>query len=213
MFGQPAAGQGTVRRHGDVLLPAEGGHLPLLLPEDQVVVALYRHELGKALPLRQGVCLAQLPGKAVGDADISGLALPHHLVQTIHDVIERRLVVPHMVDIQVHMVHAQVLQALLQQAADMLLSGHAGGDLLIGPGKELGGHHDLIPPGEVPQGPAQVLLAGTALIADGGVEEVDVQLQPPPDDLSGMRLVDGPGMLPVVCIAKAHAPHADPGYL
>ena len=111
------------------------------------------------------------------------------------------------------MVHPQVLQALVQQAADMLLSGHAGGDFLIGPGKELGGHHDLIPPGKVPQRPAQVLLAGTALIADGGVEEVDPQLQPPPDDLSGMRLVDGLGMLPVVCIAKAHAPHADTGYL
>ena len=41
-------------------------------------------------------------------------------------------------------------------------------------------------PGEVPKRPAEILLAGAALVADGGVEEVDPQLQPPPDDLPGV---------------------------
>ena len=213
MFGQPAAGQGTIRRHGDVLLPAEGGHLPLLLPEDQVVVALHRDEPGKALFFRQGVCLAQLPGEAVGDADIPGLALLHHLIQTVHDVIEGRLVVPHVVDIQVHVVHPQVLQAPLQQPADVLLSGDARHNLLIGAGEKFGGHHHLVPLGKVPESPAQILLAGAALVADGGVEEVDPQLQAAPDDLPGVSLVKRPAVLAVGGVSKAHAAHADAGHI
>ena len=173
---------------------------------------LYRHELGKALFFRQGVGLTQLPGEAVGDADVACLALLHHLVQAVQDVIEGRLVVPHVVDVQVYMVHAQILQALLQQTADMLLAGDACLDLLVGAGQELSGDHDLVPPGKIPQGTAQILLTGAALIADGGVKEVDAQLQPALHDFSGMLLINGPGMLAVVCIAKAHTPHTDPGY-
>ena len=111
------------------------------------------------------------------------------------------------------MVHAQILQAFLQQTADVLLSGNTCLDLLVGAGEKLGGHHHLIPPGKVPQGPAQVLLAGAALIADGGVEEVDAQLQTAPDDLPGVRLVNGPAVLAVGGVPKAHAPHADAGHL
>ena len=33
VLGQPAAGQGTIGGQGDVLLPAEGDHFPLFLPE------------------------------------------------------------------------------------------------------------------------------------------------------------------------------------
>ena len=110
------------------------------------------------------------------------------------------------------MVHAQILQALLQQTADMLLAGDACLDLLVGAGQELSGDHDLVPPGKIPQGTAQILLTGAALIADGGIKEVDTQLQPALHDFSGMLLINGPGMLAVVCIAKAHTPHTDPGY-
>ena len=49
----------------------------------------------------------------------------------------------------------------------------------VGAGQELGGHHHLIPPGKVPEGPPQILLAGAALVADGGIKEVDPQFQPP----------------------------------
>ena len=94
----------------------------------------------------------------------------------------------------------------------MLLAGYPGGNLLIGPGKEFGGDHHLVPLGEVPQGPAQVLLTGAALVADGGVEEADAQFQPPPDDLPGMCLVDGPAVLTIGGVSKAHAPHTDAGY-
>ena len=64
-LGKPPAGQSAVRGHGNVLLPAVGCHLPFLFPEDQVVVPLNGDKFGKALFLRQGVGLGELPGKAV----------------------------------------------------------------------------------------------------------------------------------------------------
>ena len=79
VLGEPAPGQGAVGRHGDVVLGAELGHLPLFLPENQVVVPLYGHELGEAFLLRQSVGLGQLVGKAVGDAHIPRLARFHRV--------------------------------------------------------------------------------------------------------------------------------------
>ena len=57
-------------------------------------------------------------------------------------------------------------------------------DLLGRAGQELGGHDYVIAFGEVPQGPADELLAGPALVSDGRVEEVDPQVQSVFDDLS-----------------------------
>ena len=59
------------------------------------------------------------------------------------------------------------------------LAGDARRDFLLRPGEEFGGHGHVFPPGEVPEGPAQVLFAGAALVGDGGVEEVHAQLQRP----------------------------------
>ena len=99
MLGEPSACQCAVWGHGNVFFPAVGGHLPLLFPEDQVVVALHRDKLGKSLPLGQGVCLAQLPGKAGGDTDVAHFAGSNRAIQPFHDVIERGLVVPHMINV------------------------------------------------------------------------------------------------------------------
>ena len=177
MLGQPPTGQSTVRGHGDVLLPAEGCHLPLLFPENQVIVTLDGDKFGKALFLRQGVGLAELPCKAVGDADIPGFACLHGVVQSLHDVIKGRLVIPHVIDVQVHIVHPQVLKALVQHPPDMLLAADALRDLLIGTGKKLGGHHHLVSLGKIPEGTTYILFAGTALVADGGVKEIDPKFQ------------------------------------
>ena len=110
------------------------------------------------------------------------------------------------------MVHPQVLQTLLQQAANVRLSGNTCLDLFVGAGEKLGGHHHLVPLGKVPQGPAQVLLAGAVLITDGSIEEVDAKFQPLLDDLPGVFLVNCPAVLAVGGVAKAHAPHADSGH-
>ena len=174
-------------------------------------MALNGDEFGKALPLCQGVGLGQLIGKAVGDTDIPDFSRLYHPVQPIQNVVERCLIVPHVIDIQVDVVKSKVLQAGVHHLLDVLLPGSPRGDLLLGAGQELGGHHHILPPGKVPDRPAHILLTGAALVGDGSVEEVDPQLQSPPDDLPGVFLVQRPAVLAVLCVAEAHAPHADAG--
>ena len=91
----------------------------------------------------------------------------------------------------------------------MLLAGDACLDLLLGAGQELGGDHYLVPFGKVPERPPQILLAGAALVGDGGIEKVDALFQPLPDDLPGMFFINGPAVLAIFCVSKAHASHAD----
>ena len=172
-------------------------------------MALEGDEGGKPLGPSQVVGFAQLPGKAVGDAKVPDLARLHHLVQPLQDVVQRGLIVPHVIDVEVDVVHTQVLQTLVHHPADVLLAADAVCDLLVGSGEEFGGHHHLLPPGKVPEGPAQVLFAGAALVTDGGVEEIDAALQALAEDGPAVRLIQGPGVLAVVGIAEAHAPHAD----
>ena len=74
MLCEAAAGQGAVRRHGDVVFRAEFGHFPLFFAENQIVMALDRDELREPFPLCERVCFGELVGKAVGDADIAHLA-------------------------------------------------------------------------------------------------------------------------------------------
>ena len=130
-------------------------------------------EFRPAFFFRQGVCLRQLPGVAVGDADVTRFACFHHAIQTIQNIFNRRLPVPHVIDIQVHMIHTQVLQARVDHAFNVRLSVDAGFNLVLRAGEEFGGHHHFVPPGKVPQGPAHILLAGAALIGDSGIVEVD----------------------------------------
>ena len=191
-LGQPPAGQRAVRRHRNVLLPAERHHLPLFLPENQVVMALNGDKPGKALPLGQRIGLAELPRKAVGDSDIPRLARLHRIVQPLHNVAEGGPVIPHVIDVKVDIVRPQILQAPVEHAADVLLPADALCDLLVGAGQKLRGHHHVVPFGKIADGAAHVLLACPALVADRCIEEIDAQFQPPPDDLPGVLLVNGP---------------------
>ena len=121
--------------------------------------------------------------------------------------------VPHVVDIEIHIVHAKVLQAPVQHPLDVLLAGHAGLDLLGCARQELGRNDHFIAFRKIAQRAAEILLAGAALVGDRGVEKVDAQLQTAPDDLTRMCFVDRPAVLAVLRIAESHAAHADAGHL
>ena len=86
---------------------------------------LDRDELRKAFFFCKGIGLGDLPSKAVGDTDISGLACLHDAVQTVHDVFDGRLPVPHVIDVQIHVVHPEVLEACVDHVLDVLLSADA----------------------------------------------------------------------------------------
>ncbi len=169
-----------------MLLLTVGNHLPLFLPENQVVVPLNRNKFFKSFPLRQGVGLAQLPCKAVGNADIPGLARLHRLGHALQNLLNRRKVVPHVADVQIHIIHTQIFQAGVQPVQHVLLPGNALLNFLLGAGRKFRGHHHVLPPAEIPQGPAHVLFAGASLITDGRVVKVDSAFQSPADNLPGI---------------------------
>ena len=165
----------------------------------------------EAFLLGQGVGLGQLIGETVGDADVAGLAGLYNSVQPVQNVVQGRLVVPHVVDVEVHIVHPQIFQAGVNHLLNVALARDAVLDFFRGAGQEFGGYHHLVPAGKVSQGPAQILLAGAALVGDGGVEKVDSQFQAAADDLPGVFLVQGPAVLAVFGVAEPHASHADAG--
>ena len=132
VLAETSACQGAIWHHGDVVLGAELGHLALLLAEDEVVVVLDGDEFGKALVLGQGVGLGELVGKAVGDAYIPRLARLHHAVEAVHDVVERHAVVPHVVDVEIDVVHAEVVQTGVNHGLNVLLRRDAALYFLVG---------------------------------------------------------------------------------
>ena len=111
------------------------------------------------------------------------------------------------------MVHAEIFQAGIDHPLDVHLSGHARFDLLRRARQKFGGHHNAVPFREIFKRPAKILFAGAALVADGRIEKVHAKLQPPPDNLPGILLVDGPAVLSVPRVAESHTSHTDAGHL
>ena len=209
MFGKPASGKGAVRRHGDVVLGTESCHLPLFLTEDQIIMPLDGDKFRKAFFFRQSIRLCQLIGKTVGNSDIPGFSLFHNTVQAIHNIIKRRFVIPHMINIEIHIIQSKILQAGIDHLLNMLLAGDPGSDLFLSARQKFGCDHHIIPLCKVTDRPSYILLTGAALVTDGSVKKVDAKLQPPFDDLPGMFLIQCPSMLSVPGVAKSHSSHTD----
>ncbi len=118
-----------------------------------------------------------------------------------------------MINIQIHVIHTEILKTRVDHVPDMLLTADARLDLFLRSGKELGGNDHIIPFCKIPQGSADILLTGAALIGDGRIIEIHAQLQPALYDLSGVLFVNGPAVLAPSGITESHAAHADPGYV
>jgi diguanylate cyclase len=142
--GQQPARQRAPRDHAHPLVQAERDHLPLLLPVDQVVVVLHRHEPGPARLLGGVLGLRELPGVHAGGPDVARLTGPNHVVQRLHGLRDRRLVVPTVDLIEVDVVGAQPAQRRVDAGEDVL----AGQSLVVGtrPRREvdLGGEHVVL---------------------------------------------------------------------
>ena len=93
----------------------------------------------------------------------------------------------------------------------MLLAGDSGGNLLLSAGKEFCGHYHVFALCKITESPAQILLAGSALVTDGSIKKIHPKFQTPADNLAGVLLVQSPAVLSVLGIAKSHTPHTDTG--
>ena len=89
-----------------------------------------------------------------------------------------------MVDVQIHIVHAEILQAFVEHFCDVLLTGHAVCDLVRCTRQEFRGDHDILTLCKIAQRTSDVLFARAGLVSDGSVEEIHAKLQSAPDDLA-----------------------------
>ena len=178
-------------------------HLPLLLAVDQVVVVLHRDESGRSDTL----CLRELPGVHAAGADVAGFPGPDDVVECLHRLLDRRLVVPAVDLVEVDVVELEALQRgvdrgehVLPGEAAAVLPGHR-------PAMHLRRDDVLLPhPEELAQEAAGDDLALASVVDVGGVEEDDSAFDRPPHDRLGSRFVDRP--LAALMPAEAHHPQA-----
>ncbi len=128
---------------------AIGEHLTFLFTHDQVVMVLHRDELGPAVFLGQRIHFGDLVGVCVGDADVSHFAGPDRIVHALQNFFGGSLVVPDVIDVQVHMIHAQVLQTGVDGVHHVLLAIDASGNFFFGSWQEFGGNHHVLATGHV----------------------------------------------------------------
>ena len=95
----------------------------------------------------------------------------------------------------------------------MLLSADPSLDFLLRPRKKFCSKDNVLTLCIIPECPADILLAGTALIGNGRIIKINAQLQSPPYNLSGMLFIDRPAVLSPAGVTKAHTAHADTGYI
>ena len=175
-------------------------------------MALNGYKLLEAFLFCQCVCLGKLIGKTVGNSDITGFSLFNDLVQTLHNIVKRSLVIPHMVNIQIYIVQSQIFQTGIDHPFNMFLSGNSLLDLLRCPGEKFCGNYHIFPLCKIFYRPAYILLTGTALIPDSCIKKVNSKIQSFFNDFPGMFLVYCPAVLSVFGVSKAHTSHTDPGH-
>lgn len=159
----------------------------------------------------QRIGFGKLPGEAVGNADGAHFSACHRPVQGFEVVGNRCAVVPHVADVEIDVIHAEILQAFVEHTGDMLTAADAGGNVFGRARQEFGGDDDFVALGQFAQRAAEVLFAGTALVADGGVEEVHAQFQTARKDGMSVVVADGPRVHPALAVTETHAAEADAG--
>ncbi len=210
-LGEPPSGKGAVWRHGDILIFAERSHLSFFLAGNQVVMSLYGHKLCQTVFPRVEIRLCKLPHEAVGNADIPCLSRLDRVVQPLHDFFHWRVIVPHVIDIEVNIVHSEIFKASIQIIFNVFLTADTRVDLVLRAWGELCSDHIIVPFCKISECFAHILLAGSVLIDNSGIVEIDTYIKAMFDDLTGLRLVHRPTVLARGRVAEAHAAHADAG--
>ena len=212
MFGKPSSCQSAVRRHSNIIFCTKLSHLSFFLTEDQIIMALNGYKLLEAFLFCQCVCLCKLIGKTVGNSDIAGFSLFHDLVQALHNIVKRSLIIPHMVNIQIYIVQSQIFQTGIDHPFNMFLSGNSLLDFLRSPGEKFRSYYPIFPLCKIFYRPAYILFTGAALVPDSRIKKVNSTIQSFFNDLPGMFLVYGPAVLSVFGVSKAYPSHTDPGH-
>ena len=216
LAGQKAARQRRPDHQPKLLFQEHGNQVPLQVAAGDGVVGLQGLEARVSLRLASAERLGDLPGRPIGDADITHQALAGQVVQRAQGLVDGGDGVVAVDLVEVDVIGLQPLQAALNRVHDVPARGAA----VIGPwphvAEHLGGqHHILAGHADVLQGLADPGLGLAERIDVGGVDEVDATLQGLADDRVDLVLVQPADRLPdprAGLAAKGHRPQADFGH-
>src|SRR6266404_3359962 len=157
--------------------------------------------------------LAELPGVHRRSAEISRLAALDDVVQRFESLLDRRRVIPAVDLVEVHVIGAEPAQAGVDRREYGLAGESPSVRALAHREKNLGGDHDLVAPGEFPQGSTDDLLGGAVGVAVGGIEVVDPGVHRLTYQGTRLFLREGPWMIAPIGNAESHASQANLGNL
>jgi hypothetical protein len=202
--GQQPVGQWPVHEHADVVLGAPGQDVGLYVAAEEVVGRLQALHRERALQFGHLVCIE------VRHADVADLAGLDELGQRLAGVGERGLVVRPMDLVEIDVVDAQGLQALVDALAQPGGGGVAQEVVALLAQAALGGDDQFVAVCAqlVAQRRGQQTLGGAPAVALGGVEEVDTKLAGAADGLVDALVLEG---APVA--AQLPGAEADGSYL
>ena len=121
--------------------------------------------------------LRQLVGIDVGDADVAGLALANSFIHAFKNLLCGCLVVPDVIDVEVNIVHTQMLQAQVDVVQHMLTATDALLDFLVRSWQEFCSHHHIVTLGHITQGTSDILFRCSQLIGDSCIIEIHAKVE------------------------------------
>src|SRR4029453_16717038 len=153
------------------------------------------------------LCLGELPGVHARRADVARLAGPHDVVEGLHRLLDRGLVVPAVGLVEVDVVGPQPAQRVVDAGKDVF----AGQAAVVGARahrkEDLGGQHVVVPATErLGEQPTGDLLRQAVRVGVGGVEEGHASLHRAPHDRLGLVLAQMPSAFGLGAVA--HHPRA-----
>ena len=177
------------------MLQAEGQDVLVHAAVEHVVAALHHVDAARLH------ALLHLPLGEVGDADKAGLALPHDLVERAHRLLERCGRVRPVDEQDVHVVRAEIEQALIDGGEDRLGAAVAAlGPVAVADAALGDDEHVLAPPCERL---AEEPLRLPSAVGGRGVEAVDPYVYGVVDRLGDLGSLD-------VAVAAPHLPAPEP---
>ena len=157
-------------------------------------MVLHGDEAGPAVEVGDVEGLGELPGVHGGGSDVADLAGLYNVMEGFHRLFDRSFVVPAVDLIEVDVVSAQTLEALVEFKEDLFAGKTFGVGVVAHGVEELGGDDGVFALGVGLEEAAEELFAGAYGVDVGGVEEVDAEVEGLLEEGLAVGLVEGPGV-------------------
>ncbi|MNP35425.1 hypothetical protein D3C76_1287560 [compost metagenome] len=174
---------------------------------------LHRHEPGPAVILRNMQSFEELPSEHGGSTYVPCFPCLHHIMQSFHCFFNRRIVVPAVNLVQIHIVSPETLQAIIDLTQDSLAGKPRAVRSLMHTEMNLRRNDDLVSIRVILQSPTYDFLTRPRRIYVGCIEKVDAEIKSFFDDWTAPFLVENPWMRPTARITKTHAAKTKPRYV